>query len=184
MKNLLISMAIFLILADAAPAGAAVSVPPMTTRAGGVVILVCNEDPSRSPVYLPALPWDPALVSWATQRAAYVRELDLQTLLREPGERYRLLQGLVEAKFRLELARIALMAHHYDEVLEHWEKAAQATRQVRWKGTERLFGEAATQALKTDLERQQAGNPCGLVGARERLEAAYGELAALIETGK
>ena len=184
MKKLLISMAIFLVLAGLAPAGAAVPVPPMTTRAGGVVILVCNEDPSRSPVYLPALPWDPELIRWATQRAEYVREVDLQTLLREPGDRYRLLQGLVEAKFQLELARIALMAHRYDEVLEHWEKAARAARQVKWKDVERLFGEAATKALKADLERQKAGNPCGLVGARDRLQAAYGELAALIEAGK
>jgi len=144
--------------------GGDVPVPPMSAKAGGVVILVCNEDPSRSPVYLPALPWDPELVRWATQRAAYVREIDLQTLLREPGDRYRLLKGLVEAKFQLELARIALMAHRYDEVLEH--------------------GAQATEALKADLERQRAGNPCGLVGARDRLEAAYGELAALIEAGK
>jgi len=164
--------------------GGDVPVPPMSAKAGGVVILVCNEDPSRSPVYLPALPWDPELVRWATQRAAYVREIDLQTLLREPGDRYRLLKGLVEAKFQLELARIALMAHRYDEVLEHWEKAARAARGVRWEGLERRFGAQATEALKADLERQRAGNPCGLVGARDRLEAAYGELAALIEAGK
>ena len=164
---------------------AEVPVPPLSARGhDGVVILVCNEDPTRAPVYLAALPWDDQVVRWAIQRAEYVRELDYQTLLREPGERYHLLKGLVEAKYRLELARIALMAHQTDEVMAHWKEARQAAERVAWKGVRRLLGKEATLELASALARYEKGDPCGLVAARDRIEAAYGELSTLIEAGK
>ncbi len=165
-------------------AQAEVAVPPLSAQGGGVVVLVCNEDPVRAPVYLAALPWDPAVVRWAVQRAEYVRELDYQTLLRQPGERYRLLRGLVEAKYHLERARIALMAGELEAVSKHWRAAQRAAEGVEWEGSKRLLGEGAEAALRQALQRYRQGNPCGLVAARDRIEAAYGELSRLIEAGK
>ncbi|GEM_PF-6043929 len=166
-------------------AQAEVAGPPAFVKGeGGLVVLVCNEDPTRAPVYLAALPWDDAVVRWAVQRAEYVRGLDYQSLLRDPGERYRRLRGLVEAKYHLERARIALMAGELEAVTRHWRASRQAAESVRWDGSGRLLGAAAEADLQRALQRYQRGNPCGLVAARERIEAAYGELSHLIEAGK
>ncbi len=173
-----------LLLAASAATAAELPAPPLRAESGGLVVLVCNEDPARSPVYLAALPWGEDVVRWAEARAEYLRELDLQQLLRQPGERYRRLKGLVEVKYHLERARIALMAGRHEDVLKHWQAAAEAAREVAWPEAAQHFDEAARAALEADLDRYRAGNPCGLVAVRDRLEGLYRRVGTLVEAGK